>query len=88
MATTEKTPAMDKMKTTTDGKQSVPAETPPEAPRRWDPEEMLEALQDDMALPFEPRADKIEATLNHGVLEVRIPKPEGAESKAKEIPIK
>jgi HSP20 family protein len=40
-----------------------------------------------LPLPFKVRADQIKATLSNGVLEVRIPEPDGAKSGSSTIPI-
>jgi HSP20 family protein len=39
-------------------------------------------------LPFDVKPEDIQATLNDGVLEVRIPKPAEATLKGKRIPVK
>ena len=41
-----------------------------------------------LELPFEPEADKVEATFNKGVLHVRLPKPANAQRGAKRIAVK
>jgi len=40
-----------------------------------------------IGLPFEPVADSVTATLRHGVLQIRIPKPEHLKPKTQKVPI-